>query len=151
MQAGAGTGKTHNLVELCVDLLRGGLEPQRLCAVTFTEKAAAELKGRVRQRIDALAEQDAASCRVRRDLGLAQVGTIHGLCAQILRRHAAAAGIDPRFSLLDENRSRALLRESCEAAVLSDLEEGSEAARRASTFLSRSRGFGKPAPPVPAG
>src|SRR5207253_817790 len=61
VQAGAGTGKTHNLVTLCLHLLGGvgraePLPPARLWAVTFTEKAAAELKGRVRQRIDELAE-----------------------------------------------------------------------------------------------
>ena len=61
VQACAGTGKMNSLVTLCLDLLGGiGLaEPlpaARLWAVTFTEKAAAELKGRIRQRIDALAE-----------------------------------------------------------------------------------------------
>jgi len=130
MLAGAGTGKTHSLVELCVELLRGGLEPARLCAVTFTEKAAAELKGRLRQRIDRLAGEDAAFRSVRRDLSLAQVGTIHSLCGQILRRNAAAAGVDPGFRVLDEDQARALLRPSCEAAVLRALEESSDAARR---------------------
>src|SRR2546430_4861278 len=90
LQASAGTGKTHGLVELCVELLGEGLEPARLCAVTFTEKAAAELKGRLRARVDALA-QDGFWQDVRRELGQAQVGTIHSLCGQILRRHAAAA------------------------------------------------------------
>jgi ATP-dependent exoDNAse (exonuclease V) beta subunit len=127
LQAGAGTGKTHSLVELCVELLQGGLAPARLCAVTFTEKAAAELKGRLRLRIDALAESDPAFRRIRRDLGLAQVGTIHSLCAQILRRHAAAA---PGFVQLDEEQARRLLRQSCEAAVLRALEAGSQGARR---------------------
>ncbi|HEX9573967.1 MAG TPA: UvrD-helicase domain-containing protein, partial [Myxococcales bacterium] len=112
VQAGAGTGKTHSLVTLCLHLLGGAgraepLPAARLWAVTFTEKAAAELKGRIRERVDALAEcppeevariepELAASGapppelwrRVRRDLGAAQVGTIHGLCSQILRRHA---------------------------------------------------------------
>ena len=60
VQAGAGTGKTHNLVTLCLHLLGGAgraepLPAARLWAVTFTEKAAAELKGRIRERIDALA------------------------------------------------------------------------------------------------
>jgi ATP-dependent exoDNAse (exonuclease V) beta subunit len=95
IQAGAGTGKTHRLVTLCLQLFAGGLAPARLCAVTFTEKAAAELKGRIRKRVDGLtegaAEPDVPAREplfwraVRRDLGLAQVGTIHGLCAQILR------------------------------------------------------------------
>ena len=153
VQAGAGTGKTHSLVTLCLHLLGGigrdaPLQPSRLWAVTFTEKAAAELKGRLRQRVDALAEgggelagPDAAFWRkVRRDLGLAQVGTIHGLCGQILRRHAAAAGIDPGFTLLDEAQGRRLLRDSCEAASLRALEgalgpDAERAARRLCTEM----------------
>lgn len=131
IQAGAGTGKTHRLVTLCLQLFAGGVAPARLCAVTFTEKAAAELKGRIRRRVDGLLQgaveaevpvRDAAHWRaVRRELGLAQVGTIHGLCAQILRRHAAAAGLDPRFSVLDEAQARRMLADACERAVLEAL------------------------------
>jgi len=116
LQAGAGTGKTHALVELCVELLAGGLPPSRLCALTFTEKAAAELKGRLYKRVGAVGE--------------AQVGTIHSLCAQILRRHAVAAGIDPQFVVLDELEGRRVLREACEQAALHALEAGDAGARR---------------------
>ena len=147
VQAGAGTGKTHSLVTLCLHLLGGvgraePLAPQRLCAVTFTEKAAAELQGRLRQRVDDLArgrgdERDLReSCAalgravpdaahwaaVRRDLGAAQVGTIHGLCAQLLRRHAPEAGVDPSFALLDEADGPRLLQRACEDAALHSLE-----------------------------
>ena len=124
IQAGAGTGKTHRLVELCLELLGGSepLPPARLCAVTFTEKAAAELKGRIRSRVDVLAEREPLWRRVRRDLGLAQIGTIHSLCGQILRRHAAAVGIDPGFNVLDEAQGRRLLREACETVALRALE-----------------------------
>jgi len=146
VQAGAGTGKTHSLVTLCLHLLGGvgraePLAAARLWAVTFTEKAAAELKGRIRERVDALAEcppeevariepELAASGapppalwrRVRRDLGAAQVGTIHGLCSQILRRHAAAAGLDPGFAVLDEVEARQLRADACLAAALEALD-----------------------------
>ena len=144
IQAGAGTGKTHRLVSLCVELLGRSpdpLPPARLCAITFTEKAAAELKDRLRRRVDGLAEGASEPelsrfwRKVRRELGLAQVGTIHSLCGQILRRHAAAAGIDPGFQLLDEARSRRLLAAACETASLRALEgalgpEAEAAARR---------------------
>ena len=146
VQAGAGTGKTHNLVTLCLHLLGGAgraepLPAARLWAVTFTEKAAAELKGRIRERIDALAacppedlariEPELAASgappqavwrRVRRDFGAAQIGTIHGLCSQILRRHAAAAKLDPGFSVLDEVEARQLRADACLAAALEALE-----------------------------
>ena len=137
IQAGAGTGKTHSLVSLCVDLLgrEEPLAPARLCAITFTEKAAAELKDRLRRRVDELAEGASFWRKVRRDLGLAQVGTIHGLCGQILRRHAAAAGVDPGFQVLDEPLARRKLRLACEAVSLRALEgafgpERQAAARR---------------------
>ena len=147
VQAGAGSGKTHSLVTLCLHLLGGvdrdePLPPARLWAVTFTEKAAAELKGRLRQRVDALAEGGGEIGgspelwrKVRRDLGLSQVGTIHSLCGQILKRHAAAAGIDPGFQLLDEAQARRALREACESVALRALSgqsgaEAEEAARR---------------------
>jgi ATP-dependent helicase/nuclease subunit A len=124
IQAGAGTGKTHNLVSICLDLLgrEDPLPPAKLCAVTFTEKAAAELKGRIRARMDQLAEREPSWRRIRRDLGLAQIGTIHALCGQILRRHAALAGVDPGFTVLDEQLARRLLREACETTSLRALE-----------------------------
>jgi ATP-dependent exoDNAse (exonuclease V) beta subunit len=140
IQAGAGTGKTHRLVTLCLQLLGEGLSPARLCAVTFTEKAAAELKGRIRKRVEGLAAGGAEPsvpqrggsfwAAVARDLPLAQVGTIHSLCAQMLRRHAPAAGIDPRFTVLDEQEARRLRVDSCEKAVLSALARGDVGARR---------------------
>ena len=156
VQAGAGTGKTHSLVTLCLHLLGGvgrnePLPAARLWAVTFTEKAAAELKGRIRQRLDALADcapEDMSGLepdlvgelppqsvwrKARRDLGAAQIGTIHGLCAQILRRHSAAAGLDPSFQVLDEIDARQLRADACLAAALESLEASGpvrEAARR---------------------
>src|SRR2546421_242261 len=164
VQAGAGTGKTHSLVTLCLHLLGGAgraepLPAARLWAVTFTEKAAAELKGRIRERVDALAEcapeevartepELAASGappaalwrRVRRDLGAAQIGTIHGLCGQILRRHAAAAGLDPEFTVLDEVEARQLRADACLAAALEAL-EGTGPLRDASRRLCAELGF----------
>ncbi len=166
IQAGAGTGKTHSLVTLCLHLLGGAggkepLPPARLCAVTFTEKAGAELRGRIRARVDRLAAcapgaleslcaelepELLATCRgagvplpaqaawrkVRRDLGQAEIGTLHGLCARLLRRNAAAAGLDPDFTVLDEADCSARRREACERAALDALEsddnEGAPAA-----------------------
>src|SRR5262249_10137787 len=133
----------------------GGPEQQpagRLWAVTFTDKAAAELKGRIRERVDALArcrEDEVAGIepelfasgapgrevwrRVRRDFAAAQIGTIHALCSQILRRHAASAGLDPGFKVLDEVEARQLRADACLAAALEALEAAGpvrDAARR---------------------
>jgi len=172
LQAGAGTGKTHSLVTLCLHALAGAgrpepLPPSRLWAVTFSEKAAAELKGRIRQQVDRLAASNPdevrrvepelwESCggcppsashwrRVLRDLGLAQIDTLHGLCAKILRRHAAAAGLDPDFAVLDEVEAKQLRAQTSLATILDALDgEGPPYAPACGLRPSQA----KPAPPL---
>jgi ATP-dependent helicase/nuclease subunit A len=106
--AGAGSGKTRTLVARYVSLLADGMEPRRVVAVTFTEKAAREMRSRVRQAVAELAQESAAGPERTRweELGAgldsARIGTIHSLCAEILRAHPAEAQIDPRFEVLDE-------------------------------------------------
>ncbi len=96
--AGAGSGKTAVLVERYVRAVReDGLAPGRILAITFTERAAGELRARVRARLLAAGEREAA-----RDLEGAPIGTFHGFCARLLRTHAPAAGLDPDFAILDE-------------------------------------------------
>ncbi len=98
LAAGAGTGKTSVLVERFVRAVReDGVAPGRILAITFTERAAAELRGRVRARLLELGEREAA-----RDTEGAAIGTFHGFCARLLRTHALAAGLDPDFAILDE-------------------------------------------------
>jgi ATP-dependent helicase/nuclease subunit A len=98
VRAGAGTGKTTVLVERFVRAVTdGGTEVDQVLAITFTEKAAAEMKSRVRSRFLELGRREDA-----RSAETAWVSTIHGLCARILRAHALSAGIDPDFRVLDE-------------------------------------------------
>ena len=87
----------------------------RILAITFTEKAAAELKARVRARFEALGDAE----RARATEG-AWISTIHSFCARLLRAHALAAGLDPRFAVLDEREARRLAAESF-AIALDDL------------------------------
>jgi ATP-dependent helicase/nuclease subunit A len=98
LAAGAGSGKTSVLVERFVRAVReDGVAPGRILAITFTERAAAELRGRVRARLLELGEREAA-----RDTEGAAIGTFHGFCARLLRTHALTAGLDPEFAILDE-------------------------------------------------
>ncbi len=98
LAAGAGSGKTSVLVERFVRAVReDGVAPGRILAITFTERAAAELRGRVRARLLELGEREAA-----RDTEGAAIGTFHGFCARLLRLHALTAGLDPDFAILDE-------------------------------------------------
>ncbi|MGI9098242.1 MAG: UvrD-helicase domain-containing protein [Solirubrobacteraceae bacterium] len=104
LEANAGSGKTSVLVERFVrSVLEDGVRPARILAITFTERAAGELRARVRQRFVELGRRDEA-----RATEAAWVSTIHGFCARVLRAHAIAAGLDPAFTVLDEAAARAL-------------------------------------------
>jgi superfamily I DNA/RNA helicase len=97
LDAGAGSGKTSVLVErFALGVKDDGLDPSRILAITFTEKAAGELRERVRARLRALGCEDAA-----RAAEGSWISTIHGFCARVLRAHALAAGLDPEFTVLE--------------------------------------------------
>ncbi len=98
LSAAAGSGKTSVLVERFVAAVReDGIAPARILAITFTERAAGELRARVRARLLELGDREAA-----RDTEAAFVGTFHGFCARLLRAHPLAAGLDPGFAIVDE-------------------------------------------------
>jgi ATP-dependent helicase/nuclease subunit A len=161
LAAGAGSGKTSVLVERFVRAVReDGIAPGRILAITFTERAAAELRARVRARLRGLGEREAA-----RDTEAAPIGTFHGFCARLLRIHALTAGVDPDFAILDDAASgrlaqlafrralAALVAGEREAAV--DLVAAYGADRLRAILLrvyaeQRSRGAGLPALPAPA-
>lgn len=96
--AGAGSGKTRVLTYKIVDLLRSGYEPWRILALTFTNKAAREMK----ERITALVGERLAS-RLR-------MGTFHSVFLRILRLHAEEIGFKPSFTIYDTSDSRSLLK-----------------------------------------
>ncbi|HEY9692439.1 MAG TPA: BREX-3 system P-loop-containing protein BrxF [Oculatellaceae cyanobacterium] len=113
--AGAGTGKTHMLAERYIHHLRvDDLSPLEIVSVTFTEKAAAELRSRIRssvtnqlpERSDLLAELEAA-----------QISTIHALATRICREHPQAANVPPDFTILDELEGALWLDERLEEAL----------------------------------
>ncbi len=98
LSAGAGSGKTSVLVERFVRAVRDdGVAPGKILAITFTERAAGELRERVRARFLELGEREAA-----RDTEAAFVGTFHGFCARLLRAHPLLAELDPDFEILEE-------------------------------------------------
>ncbi len=96
--AGPGSGKTKVLVERFAWLIGKGLDPESILAITFTEKAARELKSRLVQHF----KNDSA---LRQKIERSPVSTIHGLCQSLLREHAVAAGLDPEFAVLDDRQS----------------------------------------------
>jgi len=135
VSAGAGSGKTTALVELCVRLLSGEatgtpLDPSEVAAITFTEKAAAELVERLRAAVAERARRAAggpeAAAWVDRLRGLDRmaVGTIHNFCGRLLRERALEAGLDPEFAVLDESAAPPLLEEAARGAVMEALDAG---------------------------
>ncbi len=107
LDAGAGSGKTSVLVERFVrSVLEDEIEVGAILTITFTEKAAAEMRERIRRRLREIAATDPGPAHPRADEAArategAFISTIHGFCARLLRAHALAAGLDPAFVVLD--------------------------------------------------
>jgi ATP-dependent helicase/nuclease subunit A len=113
LAANAGSGKTTVLVERFVRAVHeDGVSPGRILAITFTERAAGELRERVRRRLHELGDRGAA-----RETEAAFVSTIHGFCARLLRAHPLAAGLSPGFAVLDEGTAAGLRQEAFDRAL----------------------------------
>ncbi|MBV9506652.1 MAG: UvrD-helicase domain-containing protein [Acidobacteriia bacterium] len=110
--AGPGSGKTTVLVEYFRRLVANGTNPQRVLAITFTEKAAANMRRK-------LAETFQEQSDIRASLERAWVSTVHGFCARLLKENAIFAGVDPDFVVADERDSWRLEQESINHAISS--------------------------------
>src|SRR6266545_3068278 len=138
VEAAAGTGKTTELVNRILRILSSGRTTvDRIVAVTFTEKAAGELKLRLREALER--ERASAADRDARDrlddalgqLEEAHVSTIHGFCAELLRERPVEAGVDPLFSVLTEGQSERLFEEAFGGWLQAQLADPPEGVRRA--------------------
>jgi ATP-dependent exoDNAse (exonuclease V) beta subunit len=108
VSAGAGTGKTMVLVERFVrDVCERGLPVDSVLVITYTERAAGELRSRIRARLAELDRADLA-----REIDRAWISTIHGFCHRLLRNHPFEAGLDLRFRVLDESQAVVLRSEA---------------------------------------
>ena len=111
VSAGAGTGKTTVLVERFVKAVcERDFGVDSLLVITYTERAAGELRDRIRTRLGEAGRPDLA-----RELDAAWISTIHGFCHRLLRAHPFAAGIDPRFRVLDDSQAGVLPSEAFDA------------------------------------
>lgn len=109
MLAGAGTGKTRALTTRMVHLLATGrARPNEILAVTFTNKAAREMKDRVSSMLGQTVE------------GMPWLGTFHSICAKLLRRHAELVGLKSNFTILDTDDQLRLLKQLVQAAGIDD-------------------------------
>ncbi|CUH98179.1 ATP-dependent helicase [Leisingera aquaemixtae] len=109
MLAGAGTGKTKALTTRIVHLLSTGrARPNEILSVTFTNKAAREMKERVGAMLGQAVE------------GMPWLGTFHSICVKLLRRHAELAGLKSNFTILDTDDQIRLLKQLIQAAGIDD-------------------------------
>jgi ATP-dependent helicase/nuclease subunit A len=122
--AGAGSGKTRTLVARYMALLERGVSPRHIAAITFTEKAAREMRNRVRSQVaqranwsstieDQMHWQNLVS-----QMDSARIGTIHSLCAEMIRTHPVEAKVDPEFTVLEEGQSAAMKAQAVQDALI---------------------------------
>jgi ATP-dependent exoDNAse (exonuclease V) beta subunit len=142
VEASAGTGKTSELIRRIVRVLAAGTPVQKIVAVTFTHKAAGELKIRLREGLDR-ARADCADAAERAHLEdalerleEAAIGTIHGFCAQILRERPVEARIDPAFEELTEPEAARIYSRAFDLWFQQKLDSGGPALRRALARLA---------------
>jgi ATP-dependent helicase/nuclease subunit A len=126
--AGAGSGKTTVLVERYLHLLdTKNLSVQEIVAITFTEKAAKQMKEKIRQGISERIENTPSGrarevwLRRHREIGSAWIHTIHGLCTRVLREHAVEAGIDPHSLILNDTETLILRHKVVRSFVIDRL------------------------------
>jgi ATP-dependent helicase/nuclease subunit A len=126
LEAGAGTGKTGVMVErYCRLVCDDGVSPDAILAFTFTDKAAAELRQRIRAELARRAELGSErAAAVLAGIGAAWVTTIHGFCNRLLAAHPVAAGIDPGFRVLDAPEAARAAREAFDEALAEFLADG---------------------------
>ncbi len=115
--AGAGTGKTSTLVQRCMALLEAGVSIERILMVTFTDAAATEMRGRIREALhEKAAAHDAIDKRQFFEtqlalLDTALISTLHSFCLQLVREHFDELGVDPDFRVLDEPQARPMVKQ----------------------------------------
>ncbi len=124
VSAGAGSGKTAVLVERVVRAVCDrGLDVDSILVITYTRRAAGELRTRIRAALSDRGRHDLA-----RELDGAWISTIHGFCARLLRAYPLAAGLDPRFRELDEAQA-AVLRSEAFGKALAEFLSGADSQR----------------------
>ena len=118
LEASAGTGKTRVLVDRYVNLLRAGVEPQRILAITFTRKAASEMRERI---LTAVQGDPALWTSLRDRLGEVAITTIDAFCLALLREFPLEANLDPAFDVADETEVPRLIDEALDSTMRAGL------------------------------
>ncbi len=122
LEASAGTGKTSVLVERYLKLLRLGVDPSNVLAITFTRQAAAEMRARIVKRLRADAAESVAGLArwqsLRDRLGDVSVGTVDAFCLSLLREFPLEADLDPAFGMADDTEVPRLVDDAVERTLI---------------------------------
>ena len=140
--AGAGSGKTYVLMKRFVQILRADLSvnPTNIVAITFTRKAADEIKGRVRQAVSECVEQ--AQTDLERlcwqehlqKVESAPISTIHSLCSRILRDNPVETQLDPEFTILEDFEAQDFFKETLQQYLRKNIKENAALRRLVQTY-----------------
>lgn len=152
VEAAAGTGKTTELVQRVLSLLLTGTATlARIVCVTFTDKAAGEMKLRLRKEIERARSQEGLRDVERErlvvalsELEAARIGTIHGFCAEVLREHAIESRVDPEFGVIAEEDQDRIYGEAFDRWFAAQLASPSEGVGRVLRRRARDRDAGTP-------
>jgi len=121
LEASAGTGKTHVLVDRYLNLLSSGVDPANILAITFTRKAAAEMRARIINEIGRRAGGQRPDVELWREVrersGDVAISTIDAFCLSLLREFPLEADLDPGFEMADETQVPRLMEEALDRAL----------------------------------
>ena len=121
LEASAGTGKTRVLVDRYVRLIERGVDPNNILAITFTRKAAAEMRERVLATLRRRAAADSLTAErwraLRHRIADIQISTIDAFCFSLLREFPLEAGVEPGFDIADETEMGRFAREAMDRAL----------------------------------
>ncbi len=130
VSAGAGSGKTHVLVERYLNILLNNPEfmPHNILAITYTTKASEEMRLRIRNRLMAMLETSPGNVRFHElieDLNNAHIGTIHSLCEKLLKAHPAQTNYDSKVSVTDNITLNKFMDKACNEAISQKIAQNS--------------------------
>ena len=136
--AGAGTGKTHTLVQECLTRLDQGVEITDMLIVTFTKAAAAELRERIGRELQKKFAERPESPHLARQIAIldrAQISTLHSFCLELVSRHFSELGLSPRLVTLEASQAAILRNEALDVLFETYYDAKTELARETRRML----------------